>query len=355
MIGLLCLATGLLGVLCLLSYHVQDGSWNTAAGAARPLNLTGRIGSHAADIALQVFGSAAFLLPLIALALGWKWVRSEPIEAPLIKGAGWLLLLVTVCAGTSLIPNWRLFGGVILPGGGIGSLVAEWMKSALNLAGTAIVLATALIVSVYVISSFSLSRVPAWLTWPYRAVSNLITRAKQRLKEKAVQRQQAALERRARKNQQPEPTPGSKRRRSVVESEVTVTDDPETAVFDEIPVVELPVAPLPGYSEGVAEIPIRPLDEIERDTAPWSTGPAHPVRVPAPEPVSAHHSYRLPPTTLLNDPEPRSLFDEKELKTTAALIKAKFEEFNVLGSVVQINPGPVVTTFEFKPEAGIKY
>ncbi len=36
-------------------------------------------------------------------------------------------------------------------------------------------------------------------------------------------------------------------------------------------------------------------------------------------------------------------------------IRSKFEEFNVLGSVVQINPGPVVTTFEFKPEAGIKY
>ena len=39
----------------------------------------------------------------------------------------------------------------------------------------------------------------------------------------------------------------------------------------------------------------------------------------------------------------------------AARVKSKFEEFNVLGNVVQINPGPVVTTFEFKPEAGIKY
>ena len=27
----------------------------------------------------------------------------------------------------------------------------------------------------------------------------------------------------------------------------------------------------------------------------------------------------------------------------------------MLGNVVQINPGPVVTTFEFKPEAGMKY
>jgi len=43
------------------------------------------------------------------------------------------------------------------------------------------------------------------------------------------------------------------------------------------------------------------------------------------------------------------------LKDIAVRIKSKFEEFNVLGNVVQINPGPVVTTFEFKPEAGIKY
>jgi S-DNA-T family DNA segregation ATPase FtsK/SpoIIIE len=57
----------------------------------------------------------------------------------------------------------------------------------------------------------------------------------------------------------------------------------------------------------------------------------------------------------LNEAAARSAYDEQELKETAARVKSKFEEFNVLGSVVQINPGPVVTTFEFKPEAGIKY
>src|SRR5262249_52498340 len=65
--------------------------------------------------------------------------------------------------------------------------------------------------------------------------------------------------------------------------------------------------------------------------------------------------YRLPSTELMNEPPARSDYDEQELKTTAARVKAKFEEFNVFGSVVQINPGPVVTTFEFKPDAGIKY
>ena len=69
------------------------------------------------------------------------------------------------------------------------------------------------------------------------------------------------------------------------------------------------------------------------------------------------HRPGLPPaaTDLLNEPPARNPYDEQELKDTASRIKAKFEEFNVLGNVVQINPGPVVTTFEFKPEAGIKY
>src|SRR5205823_981013 len=69
----------------------------------------------------------------------------------------------------------------------------------------------------------------------------------------------------------------------------------------------------------------------------------------------ASANFHLPTTELLNEPQARASYDEVELKDIAARVKAQFEEFNVLGSVVQINPGPVVTTFEFKPEAGIKY
>jgi S-DNA-T family DNA segregation ATPase FtsK/SpoIIIE len=37
------------------------------------------------------------------------------------------------------------------------------------------------------------------------------------------------------------------------------------------------------------------------------------------------------------------------------LLAKKTAEFNVPGKVVHISPGPVVTTFEFKPDAGVKY
>ena len=40
---------------------------------------------------------------------------------------------------------------------------------------------------------------------------------------------------------------------------------------------------------------------------------------------------------------------------SARLLEEKCREFAVEGQVAQIHPGPVVTTFEFKPEAGVKY
>ncbi|HJZ97277.1 MAG TPA: DNA translocase FtsK, partial [Candidatus Solibacter sp.] len=101
------------------------------------------------------------------------------------------------------------------------------------------------------------------------------------------------------------------------------------------------------------EIPICQIEDLEPVPDPMPIPVA--VAAPPPDPRPLTPIYRLPSTTLLNEPPGRNAFDEQELKETAAKIKSKFEEFSVLGNVVQINPGPVVTTFEFKPEAGIKY
>src|SRR5213076_2910821 len=66
-------------------------------------------------------------------------------------------------------------------------------------------------------------------------------------------------------------------------------------------------------------------------------------------------NYRLPSPSLLREGERGHKLDEDELKLRARAIEAKCLEFDVQGHVTQINPGPVVTTFEFKQEAGIKY
>jgi S-DNA-T family DNA segregation ATPase FtsK/SpoIIIE len=77
----------------------------------------------------------------------------------------------------------------------------------------------------------------------------------------------------------------------------------------------------------------------------------HTVTV-APRNVSG---FKLPSSTLLSAGEGPQTVREDELREEAKVLVEKCAEFDVRGQVVQINPGPMVTTFEFKPEAGVKY
>jgi S-DNA-T family DNA segregation ATPase FtsK/SpoIIIE len=63
----------------------------------------------------------------------------------------------------------------------------------------------------------------------------------------------------------------------------------------------------------------------------------------------------LPPSTLLHRSDESQIVREDDLRSQARVLVEKCAEFDVRGQVVQINPGPVVTTFEFRPEAGVKY
>jgi S-DNA-T family DNA segregation ATPase FtsK/SpoIIIE len=64
--------------------------------------------------------------------------------------------------------------------------------------------------------------------------------------------------------------------------------------------------------------------------------------------------YKLPPSSLLYRNEEHTVVREEALREEARVLVEKSAEFGVDGQVTQINPGPVVTTFEFKPEAGVK-
>ncbi len=65
--------------------------------------------------------------------------------------------------------------------------------------------------------------------------------------------------------------------------------------------------------------------------------------------------YKLPPSSLLYRSAEKAVVREDALREEARILVEKCAEFGVAGSVEQINPGPVVTTFEFRPDAGVKY
>jgi DNA segregation ATPase FtsK/SpoIIIE, S-DNA-T family len=344
------LLAGLFVFFSLASYHVFDPSLNTASAPAQPVNLTGLAGAYFADFFLQMLGLGAYAIPVLILILGWMWIRSAAIDSSGIKVAGALLLVASTCCMFGLIPNWRPIAGMIPAGGLIGSVLADTMVGSMNLTGTILATAACWIVSLYLVSRFEMAHVLIWFRRPGEWIMGAAARFRAWREERARRarlRAQARVLRKAliaeRKAASAKPSP----------SQPPIVDplakpDPREKRPRQIP--------LPSELD---DIPIRTLDLALSADEPYAGNPAPPPP-PAPDTRRREGSrrersqFQLPPTTILQEAAGRSAYDTQELKETAVLIKSKFEEFNVFGSVTQINPGPVVTTFEFKPEAGVK-
>ncbi len=379
--GVILLFLSILLTLSLVSYHPVDPSWNTATGSEVAGNLVGSVGSHLADLLLQGFGLSSFLLPFFVLVIGWKWIHSRPIDHQLARAAGAALLVLAVAAALAFLPELRFFGGAVSPGGVTGIVVSEILVSSLNLPGALIALAVVMVVSLYLVSSFSIFRVPSRVeTLAGTAASiqswwrqlQLWRRHSQAGSGEADSQESGdsveygtttggyddSLEERARRR--------AERMARGLGQAIPGSDFPPASPADAEPPFETDVPPGDYPPPGEPEIPIRTLEdepppgepdlETVGEAGPFTGAPA--TRLPSPfsPPVEFEQAeFRLPSTELLTPPQARNPYDEEELKALAATIKSKFEEFNVFGSVVQINHGPVVTTFEFKPEAGVKY
>ena len=106
----------------------------------------------------------------------------------------------------------------------------------------------------------------------------------------------------------------------------------------------------------IAEIPIKKKPM----TGELENPPTIEEDEPAEEPISRvstqnFDNYKLPDPSLLSEAPKAFTHKESELREIATLLARKTAEFNVPGKVMHIAPGPVVTTFEFKPDAGVKY
>ena len=65
--------------------------------------------------------------------------------------------------------------------------------------------------------------------------------------------------------------------------------------------------------------------------------------------------YVLPTTDYLHEADASIEQNDASLQQIARDLSEKTKEFNVAGKVMHICPGPVVTTYEFKPDPGVKY
>ncbi len=387
---MLCGAAAFVCLLALLSYSPLDPSLNTASELetthAAPRNLIGLAGSYSADLLFQIFGLVTFMLPVGLGVLSWKFARSEAVEAPWVKAIGITMLTGALAGGLGLQPlvvqafprfawQWR---GAIPPSGLLGRILADQLLYLFNVAGTLVLLNLALLAAVYLLTAFSISELRNWLaehsTWwaawqKRRAEKEAVTEKSRRERVEAQYKAEIVKLDNLQKTKKaplipvvrvrfgpktgPEPAPVSTPPPAVKAPPPRVISKPEVVV-DAITRMEMegqltPTAPSPiplPRSPSAAEPPMG---------EPLVTAPAPPPPPSKPRVLGKSASFKLPSTALLREPDRQEALDEDDLKRLAQVLTLKCAEFDVTGTVTQINPGPVVTTFELKPEAGIKY
>ncbi len=362
-VGVALFAAALIWMVSLASYEPTDPVWFFSTGShAAPANFAGRVGAFIAELSFQLFGYASYLIPAVLVVIGWHnfWCRS--LDAAVTKATGTGLLFACLSAFLSLVfGSLDVSGKPFRAGGYAGEWLAKELSEYLNRTGSLIVIVTLIFLSIIMSTHFSFGRLFAALI---DAARDGGARTLASLREWREERRRA------------------KQRREVVakhikKGAVIVDGNPAAAALASPSAAPVsPKAPSKRYPDDAREAdgaessspagfklpaPLGGGKSFAPPKPPKVSMLAPPLPLADPEPTSKAPAerrkgdYALPPLALLDAPKTERKIDERELMDGARLLEDKCREFSVEGTVVQIHPGPVVTTFEFKPDAGVKY
>jgi S-DNA-T family DNA segregation ATPase FtsK/SpoIIIE len=339
-------AAALIWLIALTTYEPTDPVWFFTTGDdAAPANFVGRVGAFLAELSFQLLGYASFLIPAGLVVIGWQYFWCRTFEAVYTKLVGAALVFSAIGALLSLlVEGLDVSNRPLRAGGYVGEIFAGLLSEYLNRTGAIILILTVLCFAVVLTTQLSLGRMFIALLQALRAawtggLQALRDRQEERRREQ--QRREVIAKHTKRTGTPPKPTEPLV---SVKLPAATVTP-PVEAVARAVREPAAAAAPAPAPPRRSRPAVVTPALPLDPEPAPATT--------PAERRLAG--AYILPPESLLDAPKTERKIDERELMEDARLLEEKCREFAVEGSVVQIHPGPVVTTFEFKPDAGVKY
>jgi len=376
--GWLSIVGAIAWLLMLISYDPNDPSLLHETSKMVPDNYLGKVGANISAYCFEFMGFGNYALPLCAIYLGFLCIRIRKVNDWFfqVTGGGTVVFVFLTFLGSFASVQYK--GVDIMPGGLIGMGLWRFFSGYLNAAGTYLFLFAISGIAILITTQLSLRQIGGWIK---RFINYLVFRMREGYRW-LYNRWDSASEERSRrkiatrefnKMAEEEEKEEEKRRKvaarlqgksSVDEDEDEDEDDPEldrdTDLDYDI------VAQESRIIEDLRHPSLHLDDEEEDDYAEEDTDDMG-IKVNPMKPVarSSQESFQFlndtvgnwiyPTSYHFNKPQLEHKVDIEELKEKAASLKMKFEEFKVTGEMCEIHPGPVVTTYEFRPDGGIKY
>jgi S-DNA-T family DNA segregation ATPase FtsK/SpoIIIE len=288
-------------LISLLSYSPADPSINNARAAGQIHNLFGIVGAHVAGFLIGLFGLGAFWIPILSLLASIHFFGNHPNKAMISTLVGGVILVVITGALLSMRQNHlTLFGNKFSAGGMIGIPFKAFLVKYTNHAGGAIILILLWIIGFILATGFSLIAFAKRIWQLIHIVNDRMTTFFMKRKERREK----------------------SKKRVLVDKEKIAKRAKKIKI------------------KAKAAKPIKTVPPAKQEVFDF---------------MRSGKGYQVPPFSFLNDPqEPPISSDDKNLRMQSQLLEKKLEDFGVNGKVVAVSPGPVITTFEYEPAAGVK-
>ena len=386
-LGILCMATSFLALISMVGYNpYEDPGISPNVKVENPMGI---LGVFIAYFFIKFsFGYSSFLLPVLGSVWGW-WFFSKREASILSRISGYLLgvmLLISVTLGLFEIGMYSSSGIEFNYSGLIGGNLANFLVSFFGMIGSSIILLTSWLVLIRGYFSWS-------FYGPFDSLTNFI-------KKRQEDRKLVSVEQASEKEKRRHTLDLMQKIEEKQEQDVIIQEnDTETTEDDLIGSGEIDATPEPlekpseeifnatGSTSGFSSAPVpedsfydetKNIDDIkdmsveeENQQILETTEPSEPndenievgevvteeeVNIDELEARKApKRKYQLPSSDLLEIPvKVQDGMSKDELVERANFLTQSLETFGVVGKVVNVSPGPVITLFEVEPAEGVR-
>ncbi len=401
-LGVCLIAIALLMALSLLSHSPEDPPNSTRPNELAQ-NLVGWLGAHVSYHLLFSVGYGAYALIVLAVVCGWNHLRMSSVRSLVMYSVILFSLMVIYCGATGVLfwerPTmaWKL-------GGWLGFMLSSsLLVPYLGTVGSYISLITLFVVLLMVATDIPFNRIPEWTFFKKReeksdnnGIPPEVVQVEDTDQIEDTDQKKNIIEEEivadpilnnGEKDELAE-VPNPEMADDINEENIdellekhtkeTVADpvpDVDQVDSEENQLVEAPTSEIADddsenqeKKEAVGTDPIPDVARVEREETELSEIEFEIVDKtpePEPEPVPSKpkkkivrkpsSTYLLPNLKLLEDPPPGDgIIDRETLFKGAQALEQSLSNFGVQGKVVQVNPGPVITTYEVAPPPGVK-
>ncbi len=324
----------LLTGISLFSYDVSDpcvgnGFFNVPENIH---NSFGLLGAHLAGLFIFLFGLGAFWLPVIFGFISVSLLKGRQLRIIYYTLAGGVFLMI--CTGAMLFlfkNNYILLGTSISSGGVVGTALSLFLLKYTNTAGCIIILVFLLIIGLMLstgVSAFSAVLFLAQKIYEFLKImredfQGMIVFIKDKYARYLEKRKQA---------------------KKIDIIPVHAKESTFIKIPEKIPEKTPEKKPL-QQDQDLYEPVIVELEDEDSD-------PDQDIEF---NDIREKIEFDLPLISFLDEKKTiEKNIDTDMLKDKSKILESKLNDFNVFGEVVEILPGPVITTFEYKPAPGIK-